>query len=183
MKKVRDCLALVLLAVLAGCGGGSKSSSTPSPAPNPSPAPTMTSPVNTPTTVVLGGGGSVTGADILVPVAATPVTNAEVLGVTTSTTGSASNVGDLVHLGETASVLLFGPGLSNNMQVSISGPPDITIVPGSLMSIQSTDNPPVPGIAFQVVVSHAADLGARTLIMQSPNNDVTTFTGGLEVAP
>jgi len=184
MKKVRDCLALVLLAVLAGCGGGgSKSSSTSSPVPPP-PAPTTTSPVNAPSTVVLGGGGSVTGADILVPVAATPVTNAEVLGVSATPTGGAAfNVGDIVHLGTTASVLLFGPGLSNNMQVSISGPPDVTIVPGSLISIQSTGNPPTPGIEFQIVVSASADLGARTVIMQSPSNDVTTFTGGLEVVP
>jgi hypothetical protein len=182
MKKVRNCLALAFVAVLAGCGGGNKSSTTTPPTPTPSPAPTTTSPVNAATTVVLGGGGSATGADILVPVAATPVTNAQVLGVTTSPTGgSAFNVGDVAHLGTTPFVLLFGPGLSSNMQVSISGPPDITIVPGSLISIQATNK--MPGVQFQIVVSTSADLGARTVVLQSPNNDVTTFTGGLEVVP
>ena len=29
----------------------------------------------------------------------------------------------------------------------------------------------------------AAELGARTVLLQAPNNDITTFAGGLEVVP
>jgi len=63
------------------------------------------------------------------------------------------------------------------MQVSISGPVDIGI--SQLQSIQSTSG--VPGVAFRAAVPSSAAIGARTVILQAPNGDITTFTGGLEV--
>jgi hypothetical protein len=74
-------------------------------------------------------------------------------------------------------VLLFGPGLSSNMQVSITGPNDITI--SGIQSIQATDG--TPGVAFNAAVASTAAVGARTVILQDANNDITTFAGGLEV--
>jgi hypothetical protein len=63
------------------------------------------------------------------------------------------------------------------LQISISGPGDIAIA--NEHSITATDG--TPGVAFEITVPSNAALGARTVILQSPNNDITTFTGGLEV--
>lgn len=76
-------------------------------------------------------------------------------------------------------MILFGPGLSGNMTVTLSGPSDISV--SNIQSISSTMN--VPGISFSAAVSSSAALGARTVVLQSPNNDITTFAGGLEVVP
>jgi hypothetical protein len=65
------------------------------------------------------------------------------------------------------------------MTVSLSGPADIAI--SNVQSIMSTTN--VPGISFSAAVSSSAALGARTVILQAANNDITTFAGGLEVVP
>ena len=93
--------------------------------------------------------------------------------------GSAFNTGDMIHRGQTARVLLFGPGLSGDMQVIIRGPADIAI--SNLNAITATDN--TPGITFTAAVSSNAALGARTVVLQNSKGDVTTFTGGLEVVP
>jgi len=74
---------------------------------------------------------------------------------------------------------LFGPGLSGSMTVSLSGPADIAI--SNIQSITSTTN--VPGISFTAAVGSTAALGARTVVLQATNNDITTFAGGLEVVP
>jgi hypothetical protein len=112
--------------------------------------------------------------------AASTAPNAIVLGVApVGSGGSASSTGDVVHLGSTAKVLLFGPGLSGAMDVSISGPQDISIA--NKRSITATDQ--TPGIAFDVTVQSNAALGARTVILRNAQNDITTFTGGLEVIP
>jgi hypothetical protein len=126
----------------------------------------------------MAAGGSIPGTDITVslPASTTPP-NAQVLGVTTTTQGSADNTGAIVTRGSVVTVLLFGPGLSSSMQVSISGPPDIGI--SQIQGIQSTTG--TPGIAFQAIVSPGAALGARTVTLQASNGDITTFTGGLEV--
>jgi hypothetical protein len=79
--------------------------------------------------------------------------------------------------GSTPTVLLFGQGISASMQISISGPNDITI--GNPVSIKATDG--TPGISFTAAVSSNAAVGARTVILQDTKNDITTFTGGLEV--
>ena len=110
--------------------------------------------------------------------ASNPTPNAENLGVGPTVNGtSALNTGAQIQQGATMSVILFGPGLSGGMTIAISGPNDITV--SNPTTIRSTGN--VPGIAFTAVVSPAAALGARTVILQDGNHDVTTFTGGLEV--
>ena len=171
--------------LLAGCGsnGGSTSGNTPTPgSPQPTPAPSGTpSPLNAPTVVNVGGGGTVSGADIAVVAPSGGAPNAQVLGVVPmgSGGGSASNTGDQMHRGTTAHILMFGPGLNGNMQVQLSGPQDYTVANKS--SIMSTDN--TPGIEFDLTLNGGAALGARTVILTDSNNNVTTFTGGLEVLP
>lgn len=76
-------------------------------------------------------------------------------------------------------MILFGHGLSGNMTVSLTGPADIAV--SNIQAIMSTTN--VPGISFTAAVSSSAALGARTVILQAANNDITTFAGGLEVVP
>ncbi len=65
------------------------------------------------------------------------------------------------------------------MQVTITGPADIVI--SDIHSIRSTTD--TPGIAFSAAVSADAALGARTVILRATNDDITTFSGGLEVQP
>jgi len=126
-------------------------------------------------------GQTVSGIDIaVVPAQASPAPNAQNLGVAAASgTASAYNTGDVIHRGETARILLFGPGLNGNMQVKIVGPSGITIT--DVISITATDN--TPGIAFMATVTPDAALGARTVSLQTTKGDVTTFTGGLEVVP
>jgi hypothetical protein len=110
--------------------------------------------------------------------AANPVPNAEDLGVGTSVnTSTAANTGAQIAQGSVMTVILFGPGLSGSMTVTITGPNDITV--SNPTTIRATDN--TPGIAFTATVSPTAALGARTVILQNSQNDITTFTGGLEV--
>lgn len=136
----------------------------------------MTSPI----IVQVGSGATVSGINIAVSSpAASPPPNAQVLGVATGTGGSAFNTGDLIHRGEAASVLLFGPGLSGGMTVTIGGPDDIQI--SNVRSITSTTG--TPGVAFNVVVNGNAALGARTVFLQNAQSDITAFAGGLEVVP
>ena len=101
------------------------------------------------------------------------------LGTSSGEGGSASNTGSTISRGETKTVLLFGPGLDASMQVTITGPSDIVV--SNIRSIQSTTN--TPGIAFSAAVSSDAALGARTVILRATNDDITTFSGGLEVLP
>jgi hypothetical protein len=65
------------------------------------------------------------------------------------------------------------------MQVSITGPADITI--SNVQTITSTTD--TPGIAFSASAGTSAALGARTVILRATNDDITTFSGGLEVLP
>jgi hypothetical protein len=96
-----------------------------------------------------------------------------------SGSASAYNTGDVIHRGQTARILLFGPALSGDMQIVIRGPSDISI--SQVTGIQSTNS--IPGVSFVAVVSPTAALGARTVVLQNSQGDITTFTGGLEVAP
>ncbi len=85
-------------------------------------------------------------------------------------------MGTIVKRGSTQTVLLFGPGLSGNMTITISGPNDITVSnPATIMSTNGT-----PGIKFNISIPATAAVGARTVFLQS-GNDITAFTGGLEV--
>lgn len=134
-------------------------------------------PVTAPTVIEVSG-GQVSGVNIAVPVAASsPTPNAQALGVTFGTQGSADNTGAQIKQGQTGTVLVFGPGLSGNMQISISGPGDIVV--SNPQTIKATDG--TPGVAFTVVVLPTAALGARTVILEDAKQDISTFTGGLEV--
>lgn len=128
-------------------------------------------------------GGDVSGVDIDVsPQQACPTANATSLGVAdlSATKVTSTNVGAQIHRSDTKIVILFGSALSGNMQVSIGGQSgDFAI--SNVHSVTATDG--TPGIEFNVVVSPAAALGARSVILQSSTGDVTTFTGGLEVLP
>jgi hypothetical protein len=174
------CLLAACLGGAAGCGGSSSSNNGGGGS---------------------GGGGGVTGgggvsAAIVITVAAgqttsganiavaspgsSPTPNASSIGTAASLGGaSASNTGTTIPQGSSMFVLLFGQGLSGNMQVMISGPADITV--SNIQSIMATDG--TPGVAFQASVSSSAALGARTVVLQDTKNDITTFTGGLEVVP
>ena len=186
-KTVSFYLVLSLLLALTACGGGSSSTSTPPPVPSTGaspPPPTGgggTSPVTTPQVVTVAAGVPISGIDINVstPASSTPP-NAQVLGVSAvGGGGTASDVGATISRGSTMKVLLFGPGLDGSMTVTIGGPQDIAI--SNIRSITATDK--TPGIAFDAAVSSSAALGARSVILRTANDDITTFTGGLEVVP
>jgi hypothetical protein len=130
--------------------------------------------VSQPVIVDVSGGQTTSGVNIAVASpASSPVANAENLG----TGNTASNTGATIAKGTTATVLLFGPGLNGSMQVTISGPGDIDIT--NIQSITSTDN--TPGISFTAAVAGNAAPGARTVLLRNSKDDITTFTGGLEV--
>lgn len=185
MNKLKVCLgalSIVLVFSLLGCGGV-KSTANGGTANLPSSgAPTSGGSVSSPIIVQVGSGSTVAGISISVPApAASTAPNAQVLGVFAGTgTASASNTGDLIHRGETATVLLFGPGLDGSMQVTIGGPDDVQI--SNVHSITSTAaSGSVPGVAFTAVVNGNAALGARTVFLKNSQNDITAFAGGLEV--
>ncbi len=163
-----------LLILLAACGGSSGSKVTNNAAGSGSP-PGQAVPVP------LGSGQTLTGINITVPApAASPAPNAQFLGVCTSCSGaSAFSTGAQIHQGTTATVILFGTGLSGNMQVKISGPADVTV--SNIVGITASDG--TPGVQFTAAVQSGAGLGGRTVLLISPQNDITTFTGGLEVVP
>lgn len=171
--------ALLLTCLFLGaCGGGSSSPT--SGGSGPTTAPQQTTP-GTPTSVDVSHGTNAAGVDIIVSApSSSPAPNAQDLGVN-ATTGqaSASNTGGVIHRGSTMRVILFGPGLNGQMQVRIAGPNDITV--SSITGVQATDN--TPGISFIATASGSAALGARTVFLQTTSGDVTSFTGGLEVAP
>ena len=177
MRRCLIALSLSAIAVVAGCAGSSSSNSGTPPTPTPPPG-TTSSQINPPVVIGLAPGQAASGADIIVPLAtASPAPNALVLGVSSGGGGTAFNTGATIARGATKMILMFGPGLSAGVQISISGPPDIAI--SRLQSITSTKG--TPGVAFQAVVDPNAALGARTVLLQNTKNDITTFTGGLEV--
>jgi hypothetical protein len=178
------------LLVLAGCGGVSTSNSPPA-APQPQaqqPPPPATPPANvgggpagTPVVVNVSAGLTAGGIDIAVPapVASAPP-NAQLLGVAPlAGAATASNTGATIQRGTTMRVVILGPGLDANTKVTIGGPADITVSNVRTTSATSGN----PGISFQAVVASGAALGGRTVILENPQGDVTTFTGGLEVVP
>jgi hypothetical protein len=130
--------------------------------------------VSQPVIVSVSGGQTTSGVNIaMASPASSPAANAENLG----TGNSASNTGATIAKGTSATVLLFGPGLNGSMQVTISGPGDIDI--SNIQSITSTDN--TPGISFTATVASNAALGARTVLLRNSKDDITAFSGGLEV--
>lgn len=167
--------AVGLCLALAACGGGGGGGTgTVTTTPTPSTNPPATTPPGNPTGVAAGA----TGVDIVVPGPNNTV-NAQFLGVTPlgATSGAtASTTGDQIHRGSSATIIMFGTGLSGLMTVKISGPGDIQISNQRTITSQGGDS----GIAFDAVVSGTAVLGARTVFLVS-GNDMTTFSGGLEV--
>ncbi len=172
---IPSALLIVLSAVfLAACGGAVSNHNSNTPPP---PPPGPGSPPGQAVTVNVSGGTAATGIDIAVaPPAASPPPNAQFLGVGGK---SAFGTGAQIHQGTTATVFLFGPGLSGNMTVKISGPSDVTVA--NVRTITATDQ--TPGVAFDATVAGSAGLGGRTVLLMNPQNDITTFTGGLEVIP
>ncbi|HKT24675.1 MAG TPA: hypothetical protein VJR04_08720 [Terriglobales bacterium] len=179
-------LIAVGMLVFEGCGErGLTSSSLTSPtAPlsNPSASaapPSASSPadLSTANVVTVSSGGKSSGIDIVVAPAA-GAENAIALG--TLADGFAANTGVTVHQASTDTIVLFGPGLSGAMGVSISGPQDVGV--SNIRSIQAKDG--TPGLAFDAVVGATSAPGARTVYLKAiDNRDITAFAGGLEVQP
>ena len=178
MNKLNVILLLPVLA-LAACGGGGGSSV--NTGGNPATCTAPATAVGAPNIVTVVAGQTTANTNVAVACqASNPTPNSENLGVGVTVNGTAaSNTGAQIAQGTTMSVILFGPGLSSAMTITISGPNDIIVSNPS--TIRSTGN--VPGIAFTAVVSPTAALGARTVVLEDSNHDVTTFTGGLEVIP
>jgi hypothetical protein len=150
-----------------GSGGGGGGSTAPS----------------TPTVVSVSANQTTSGADITVVAPTGTNPNAIALGTVAAgaSTSTASNTGGSIAQGSTMTVLMFGTGLSASMTISITGPSDLTV--SGPKTIESTGNPPTPGVSFTLAATPTASLGARTVILQDTSNNVTTFTGGLQVIP
>jgi hypothetical protein len=157
----------VCLMLCMGCGGGNSSVNRSGGG----------GPVSAPTPVVVAGNQTTTGINIAV---ASPASNPKPNVVALGTDGSSAfSTGGTVNRGGSATIVAFGAGLNSSMQISFSGPNDITM--GPVTNITATDG--TPGVSFDITVGSNAALGARTLILQDTANDITTFTGGLEVLP
>ena len=133
-----------------------------------------------PSLVTVTAGATASGINISVASPqSSPTPNAKFLGINLAQ-GGATVTGDTVSRGQgTATVTMFGPGLSSSMKVSITGPSDITV--GALTGVTAQDG--TPGVQFPITLTNSSALGARTVVMQDSKNDVTTFSGGLEVVP
>lgn len=178
MRTLRPFFLLLACLAAAGCGGVSHTTGSPPPAGGGSGGGTGGgSSVSAPRSISVSAGGTTSGINIAVVSPSGTPPNIEVLGVTTGGGGSAFNTGAVIHRGETATVLTFGKGLTGTPKVSISGPSGITV--SGINSIKATDG--TPGVAFTAAVSGSAPLGARTVRMMDTSNNITTFTGGLEV--
>ena len=174
-------VAVTLLTLACGGGGSNNSTNTgpnnPPPASNP-PPPGNPGPQNlgAPNVVAVSAGGTASGVDITVaPPASSPVINALNLG--TSAAGFASNTGAMVQRGATQGIILFGPGINGDLNVTVSGPGDITI--SNVRTIKSTNG--TSGIGFDAKIPADAAPGARTIFLRAGNNDITAFAGGLEI--
>jgi len=173
-------LAFTLLALACGGGGSNNSSNTTpnNPPPTSNPPPSNPGPQNlgAPIVVSVSAGATASGVDITVAAPATsPVINALNLGTTAA--GFASNTGVAVQRGSTQGIILFGPGITGDLTVTLSGPSDVTI--SNTRTIKATNG--TSGIAFDVKIPDDAAPGARTVFLRSSNNDITAFTGGLEI--
>ena len=187
MRQRLGSLFLLGLLGVVGCSRGlqNSSSTTTSSAPFPAPGPSTGSSAQPPAsggdirndnTIAVTAGSDTSGVDIAVsPAAATE--NAIALGKLSD--GFAANTGTTVHLASTDTIVLFGPGLSGGMSVILSGPNDIGI--SNLRSTQAKDG--TPGIAFDTVIGSSSAVGARSVYLKAANNDITAFSGGLEVLP
>ena len=177
-------LLLGLLGVV-GCGargvtnGPSPTSSAPpvsTPGTSSAQPPASGGDVTNDNTIIVGAGADTANVNIAVaPAMATE--NAIALGKASD--GFAANSGTVVHQAATDTIVLFGPGISGAMSVMISGPNDIGV--NNIRGVQSKDG--TPGIAFDAVFGSSTAVGARSIYLKAANNDITAFTGGLEVLP
>jgi hypothetical protein len=173
-KPILVFLALVPAVFWTGCGGGGNNSGGGNSGNNGGGG---TGAVNPPAVVSVSAGQTTPGVNIIVPTpASSPAPNATLVGANGS---QAFSSGDVLHRNSAATVIVAGTGLNTSMKASFSGPADIAI--GPLRSITFMNNS--KGISFTATVPSNAALGARTLILQDVNNDITTFAGGLEVIP
>jgi hypothetical protein len=166
---------LIFLIVVNACGGGSSSSASGSGG-----NVTGGGAPASPTLVSVTANAMASGINIsVVSPQSSPAPNVKFLGVNLAQ-GGASATGDIVSRGQgTATITTFGPGLSSTMKVSITGPNDILV--GALTQVTAQDG--TPGVQIPITLTGNTALGARTLVMQNSKNDVTTFSGGLEVVP
>jgi hypothetical protein len=169
-KRWHTVLVLLCFALWIGCGGSSSSS-------NKGGGGGGGGNVGTPNMVSVAANQTTSGINITVASpASSPTPNVIALG----TDGmNAFSTGGTVTQNSSATIIAFGAGLNSSMKVSLSGPNDITL--GTVTGVTATDG--TPGISFPITVGATAGLGARTLILQNSNNDITTFTGALEVLP
>lgn len=183
MRLLLGLVLLIGLAELVGCGArglannpASSTSSAPSPATSSSQPTTATGDISNTNTVTVGAGGNASGVDITV---SPSLGNENATALGTMADGFAANTGAIVHQASSNTIVLFGPGLSGSMSVTISGPQDIGV--SNLRSVQAKDG--TPGLAFDAVIGSSTAVGARTVYLKASNNDITAFTGGLEVLP
>jgi hypothetical protein len=171
-------IILLPLALWTACGGGG-SNSEGNPVPGGGGGNGGGGGVNPPTIVSVSAGQAVLGVNISVAAqASSPTPNVTAAGADGK---SAFSGGDVMHQNSVATVIVFGPGLNTSMKASFSGPGDIAI--GPLQSVNFTDPKAPPGLRFTATVASNAALGARTLVLQDTKNDITTFSGALEVVP
>lgn len=185
MKTYQLSIALLALAALAACGGNSSGGRGSTPPPSGGGGGNGGA-ANPPVIVNVAAGQTASGVNVDVPApAAAPAPNATLLGTAVVPPGggsvniSLSNTGSTVRRGNSYVVALIGDGLSANMTVALSGPADINIDTASLKGFTATNGK--PGLSFQVAVGSNAVLGARTILLKNTQNDITSFTGGLEV--
>jgi hypothetical protein len=134
--------------------------------------------VTAPVPVAVTAGQTTTANIAVVAPVSTTAPNVQAVGVDSS--GFAFATGGTATQGEPSGIVtLFGPGITADMKVSFSGPTDITVT--NIAAVTATDG--TPGLQFNIAVASTAALGARTLILQSTNNDITTFAGGIEIIP
>jgi hypothetical protein len=182
---------LVALMFLAACGGGG--SSTPSTGGNGGGGGGGGGTgggggaANPPVSVTVTAGAISSGVDITVPApASVTAPNASLLGAAVVPPGGGdvsitlTNGSSTVHQGSPIIVALAGTGIAaTGTTVTISGPDDITIDTTTVKDI--TLDGGQKGLTFQAAVASGAALGARTVLLKNAQNDITSFTGGLQV--
>lgn len=198
-------LVILALGLLISCGGGSSSSSPPANGGGSSGSGgngggsgggggngggggSGTGAVGPPVVINVSSGMTASGVDVQVPTpASSPAPNATLLGAATvPSTGGSVNISLTnglanVHQGSLIIVAVAGDGISSNMTVTVSGPRDISVDTTSfkIITLKNGQN----GMTFQATVLPSAALGARTVLLENTQQDMTAFAGGLQVVP
>jgi hypothetical protein len=178
-------------ALITGCGSGGGTSSSTGSSGNTG-GNSGGGSVSAPAVVTATGGGTATGVDIAVVAPASSTSpNAQVIGAAATSASSLSLTNTEARVSKAAGtqvVALCGTGLLAAMKVGVGDAPGvsnsdftITNITGVTCSGSGSGSTSTPGLQFDITVASGALLGNRTVFLQSTNNDVTTFTGGLEV--